>query len=218
MGCATSACKREDHQTAKVAASCYSKLERPSAGQLRLAGSLPCDKAVPRYRTQDPPAKPGLVEFIDAAGRVGMTYKVSYDAQGRPQSEERIIRLGVGHIRVYSRGDRMDFIKPAASGSQTVRIKTKLDQAGHAVEVSKYTGSKLAYRMQRVYGPAGLKSEATYDGAGKLKFRSEYYSKDGKRMERMFDGSGKQLLQRELKSVDRRSHSPVKGGRLPISQ
>lgn len=211
LGCTTSACKREDHQPAEVAASCYSKLERPSAGQLRLSGPLSCDEAAPRFRTQGPPDKPDLVEFINADGRLGMTYKVGYNAQGRPMSEERIIRLGASHIKVYSRGDRKDFVKPAGSGSQTVRIKTKLDQTGRAVEVSKYAGSELAYRMRRVYGPGGLESEATYDGAGKLKFRSEFYSKDGKRMERMFDGSGKQLLQRELKSFDMSSRSPVKG-------
>jgi hypothetical protein len=43
-----------------------------------------------------------------------------------------------------------------------------------------------------------LKSESTYDGGGKLKFRSDYLDIDGHPTERMLDGDGKVLMERIL--------------------
>jgi len=209
------ACKGGKGQSVQDQAQvCFSKLNRPSAGRLRLTGPLDCDETVPRYRTQGPPDRPGEVVYLDGDGRVRMTYRVKYDSVGRPSSEERVMRLEAGDIKVYSRGDRMDFVRPLGAELKMVRIRTKLDRVGHAVEVAKYAGADLAYRMVRSYREGELKSEATYDGGGNLKFRSEFLVKDGRRVERMLDGKGKLLMERELMPVDRRSHSAVKGGRL----
>ncbi len=205
------ACKGDKGQSVKnQAQTCFKELERPSAGRLLLSGPVACDQAGPRYRTQGPSDRPREVVFLDGGGRVKMTYRVSYDTQGRPMSEERIMRLDKGSLKVYNRGDRMDFVRPAGSGVSIVRIRTKLDQSGNAVEVAKYAGAELAYRMVRSYRAEELESEATYDGSGKLKFRSEFFTQDNKRMERMTDGQGKVLLERELKSVPQ---PPNDGGR-----
>ncbi len=213
------ACKGGEGQSVQDQAEvCFSKLNRPSAGRLRLSGPLDCDEAVPRYRTQGPKDTPGEVVYLDGDGRVRMTYRVKYDSVGRPSSEERVMRLEAGDVKVYSRGDRMDFVRPAGAGLKMVRIRTKLDQSGHAVEVAKYAGAELAYRMVRSYSEGELKSEATYDGSGNLKFRSEFLVKDGRRVERMLDGEGKVLMERKLMPVDRRSHSPVKGGQFTEKQ
>jgi len=193
------ACKKEGGKRAPVV--CYRNMERGSPGMLVLSGKVDCEASGSMYKLFGTRERPGKVFHIDDCGVKRASYEVRYDEQGRPVFEERIFRVESSKVRVFNRGDKMEFINPVRSMDETVRIRTRIDPAGHPVVVEKYHGADLAYRMKREYEGERLVSETAYDGDGRLKFRTNISAEKGRWIERMVDASGKVLLERELEKA-----------------
>jgi hypothetical protein len=195
-GCQQSQSGREVRVPAPL---CFKQLKRPAAGRLVLRQPISCDEPVSRYRVEGHLELPARVVHLDPDGKTRLTYRVQYDQKKmRPILEERVYHTKPPSFRVKGRNDRVVVGGTLGSDWKTLTIRTKLDQRGRPLEVEKFVGAERAYRVVREYQGDRLKSESTYDGGGRLKYRTDYIQIDGRPAERMVDGAGKVLMERML--------------------
>ncbi|MBW1808382.1 MAG: hypothetical protein JRJ87_09325 [Deltaproteobacteria bacterium] len=199
---------------------CFSGFERPAPGKLNLSQPVSCSSASLKYRLEGTIERPDLVVLLDEDGQIRASYRIEYGQNDRPRFEERILRVEPPSVKVFSQGDRMEFVRPIRKKWQTIRIMSELDAAGRVVKIVKYSGAERTFSLVKEYAGDNLKTEAAFDKDGKLKYRSTFTKKGSKTIERMVDGSGKILLERELgqdkqgttEILDTSGHSPVQVG------
>lgn len=179
-------------------AQCYKQLKRVSPGRLVLRQPVACQEQVFRYQLEGTPERPTRVTYLDSAGKTHLTYRIQYGQDHKPIFEERVYHSKPPRFKVKGRNDRVVVGGTLGGEWKAVTIRTELDGEGRPVKMEKFVGADRAYSVVREYHDNALKSESTYDGAGKLKFRSDYLDIDGRRTERMVDGAGKVLMERVL--------------------
>lgn len=178
---------------------CYRQLERSGPGRLHLSEPVDCTTGGRRWRAQGPRPRPDTVALLGPDDRVRMRYRIGYGSGGRVRWEERTFFERPHSIAVYELGQRYDFGTRGDGPWRPVRIRTTLDAQGRPVEVVKRVGGGLAYRLERNYGPHGLRAETTYGPDGELRLRTRYERRpDGGWIERMVDGRGELLLERPV--------------------
>jgi hypothetical protein len=161
-------------------AQCFKQLKRASPGKLVLRQPVACQ------------------ERVSPAGKTHLTYRIQYGQDQKPIFEERVYHSKPPRFKVKGRNDRVVVGGTLGGEWKAVTIRTELDGKGRPKKTEKYVGADRAYSVVREYEGDRLKSESTFDGGGKLKFRSDYLEIDGKRVERMVDGAGKVLMERVL--------------------
>lgn len=181
---------------------CFLQLKRPSSGRLVLRRPISCEEPVSRYKVEGSVEHPARVTYLDSGGKIKLTYRIQYDQNKRPIMEERVYPTKPPKFRVKGRTDRVVVGGTLGGEWKAVTIRTKLDQKGRPLKMEKFVGADRAYSVVREYEGDRLKSESTYDGGGKLKFRSDYLDIDGQCTERMVDGAGKVLMERILDTSD----------------
>ena len=194
-GCQQSRSSRDESAPAPL---CFKQLKRSSPGRLVLRQPVSCEEAVPRYKVEGPAEQPARVAYLDPKGKAKLTYRIQYDRDGRPVLEERVYHTKPPRFRVKGRTDRVVTGGTLGGKWKAVTIRTRLDCEGRPQKMEKFVGADLAYSVAREYQAGVLVSESTFDGGGKLKFRSDYRDIDGRRHERMVDGAGKVLMERFL--------------------
>ena len=177
---------------------CFLQLKRPSSGRLVLRQPVSCQEPVSRYQVEGPVEHPARVTYLDPGGKTKLTYRIQYDQDKRPILEERVYHNKPPKFRVKGRSDRVVVGGTLGGEWKAVTIQTKLDQKGRPLKMEKFVGADRAYSVVREYEGDRLKSESTYAGGGKLKFRSDYLDIDGHPTERMVDGAGRVLMERIL--------------------
>jgi hypothetical protein len=193
-------CQQDRSEQAKPppAAQCFRQLKRSSPGRLVLRQPLACEERVSRYQLEGTPERPARVTFLDPAGKVHLTYRIQYGQDQKPIFEERVYHSKPPRFKVKGRTDRVIVGGTLGGEWKPVTIRTELDERERPKKTEKFVGADRAYSVVREYAGDRLKSESTFDGGGKLKFRSDYLEIDGKRIERMVDGAGKVLMERIL--------------------
>ena len=179
-------------------AQCYKQLKRPSAGRLVLRQPVSCQEEIFRYRLEGEVQRPARVTYLDPGGKAQLTYRIQYGQDQKPVFEERVYHSKPPRFRVKGRTDRVVVSGTLGGEWKAVTIRTELDREGRPLKMEKFVGADRAYSVVREYQGSTLKSESTHDGAGKLKFRSDYLDIDGRRVERMVDGAGTVLMERIL--------------------
>jgi hypothetical protein len=177
---------------------CFRQLKRPAAGRLVLRQPVSCEEAVSRYRLEGPVDRPARVIHLDPTGKTRLSYRIQYDRENRPILEERVYHTQPPSFRLKGRNDRVVVGGTLGGRWKALTIRTHLDARGRPLKMEKYLGGKRAYSVVREYEGDRLKSESTYDGAGGLKYRTDYVQIDGGTAERMLDGTGKLLMERML--------------------
>lgn len=194
-GCQQGQSGRDAHAPAPQ---CFMQLKRPSSGRLVLRQPISCEEPVPRYKLEGSAKRPARVAYLDSGGKTKLTYRIQYDQEKRPILEERVYHTKPPKFRVKGRTDRVVVGGTLGGEWKAVTIRTQLDRKGRPLKVEKFVGADRAYSVVREYEGDRLKSESTYDGGGRLKFRSDYIDIDGRPAERMVDGAGKVLMERIL--------------------
>ena len=195
VGCQQS---QSEKPTQPHPAQCFKQLKRASPGRLVLRQPIACEEKVSRYQLEGTPERPARVTFLDSAGKVHLTYRIQYGPDHKPIFEERVYHSKPPRFKVKGRTDRVIVGGTLGGEWKAVTIRTELDEKERPKKTEKFLGADRAYSVVREYQGDRLKSESTYDGGGKLKFRSDYLEIDGKPIERMVDGAGKVLMQRIL--------------------
>lgn len=181
-------------QDRKDEATCYLELDRPAPGRLTPRKPVACSAPVSRYKLEGP----GLIRHFDPDGNNRLTYRVSYDPQGRPTIEERAYQLKPATFKLYGKGGGLEFAGRAPGKWETTRIRIELDQRGREVKMEKFVGAGKVMRVEREYLNDQLHLVSTYDGAGQLKNRVSFQDLKGRRIERMLDAQGNVLMEREV--------------------
>ncbi len=177
---------------------CFRQLKRPAAGRLVLRQPVSCEEPVSRYRVEGPVDRPARVIHLDPAGKARLSYRIQYDQKKRPILEERVYHTKPPSFRLKGRNDRVVVGGTLGNRWKALTIRTHLDRRGRPLKMEKFRGGERAYSVVREYQGERVKTESTYDGAGRLKYKSEYREIEGRRFERMLDGSGEVLLERFL--------------------
>lgn len=179
-------------------AQCYKQLKRVSPGQLVLRQPIACQEKIFRYQLEGTPERPTRVTYLDPAGKAHLTYRIQYGQNHKPIFEERVYHSKPPRFKVKGRNDRVVVGGTLGGEWKAVTIRTELDEKGRPEKTEKFVGADRAYSVVREYKGDRLKSESTFDSAGRLKFRSDYMEIDGQKIERMVDGAGKVLMERNL--------------------
>jgi hypothetical protein len=179
-------------------AQCFKQLKRASPGKLVLRQPIACQEQVSRYQLEGTPERPTRVTYLDPAGKTHLTYRIQYGQDHKPIFEERVYHSKPPRFKVKGRNDRVVVGGTLGGEWKAVTIRTELDEKGRPKKTEKYLGADRAYSVVREYEGERLRSESTFDGGNRLKFRSDYLEIDGQRIERMVDGAGKVLMERVL--------------------
>lgn len=176
---------------------CYRQAQRVSPGVWRLTDPLDCGSNQERYRAQGRRDRPEAIDLLDPDGQPRLAVKIEYDPLGRPVAEERTFVQRPPNVQLYQQGQKLDFRPAAGQEWERVRILTRLDEQARPMRIEKYTGDRLAFRVEREYELADLAREVTRDEAGQVRIERVFESKNGKRIETMKDGQGRMLFERE---------------------
>jgi len=187
-----------EKRTRPLEARCFKQLKRVSPGKLVLRQPVACQEQVFRYELEGTTERPTRITYIDPAGKAHLTYRIQYGQDQKPIFEERVYHSKPPRFKVKGRTDRVVVSGTLGGEWKAVTIRTELDDKGRPEKTEKYVGADRAYSVVREYQGERLRSESTFDGGGRLKFRSDYLEIDGRRIERMVDGAGKVLMERVL--------------------
>ena len=185
-------------RTRPTEARCFKQLKHVSPGRLVLRQPMACQEQVFRYQLEGTPQRPTRVTYLDPAGKTHLTYRIQYGQDQKPIFEERVYHSKPPRFKVKGRTDRVVVGGTLGGEWKVVTIRTELDEKERPKKTEKFVGADRAYSVVREYQGDRLKSESTFDGGGRLKFRSDYLEIDGQSLERMVDGDGKVLMERNL--------------------
>jgi|GEM_PF-2091765 len=197
-GCQQSQSESPARPPSPSPAQCFRQLKRVSPGKLVLRQPVSCQEQASRYRLEGTLQRPTRVTYLDPAGKTRLTYRIQYGQDRRPIFEERVYHSKPPRFKVKGRNDWVVVGGTLGGEWKAVTIRTELDSKGRIKKMEKFVGADRAYSVVREYQGGRLKSESTFSGAGKLKFRSDFLEIDGKRVERMVDGDDKVLMERIL--------------------
>jgi hypothetical protein len=190
--------QNQSERPAPPPAQCFKQLKRVSPGKLVLRQPIACGEQVFRYQLEGTLQRPTRVTYLDPSGKTKLTYRIQYGQNQKPIFEERVYHSKPPRFRVKGRNDLVVVGGTLGGEWKAVTIRTELDSRGRPKKMEKFVGADRAYSVVREYQEGQLRSTSTFDGAGMLKFRTDYLDIDGQRVERMVDGTGKVLMERNL--------------------